>query len=135
MPDAQDTHVLLVLLDMKNNSVHTVPFAKQQMAGGKPKLFCLGNYAATVGSLPRLKMASNNRVSHLSAWRGAAARMRSNAAYASASAGAVRLTRYAILGPHLVQHLGGGLQFAPIRARHSLLNGRQGFHVVQALLH
>jgi len=35
--------MLLVLLDMKNDSVNTVPFAVQQMAGGKTELFCLGN--------------------------------------------------------------------------------------------
>jgi hypothetical protein len=45
------------------------------------------------GSSPRLKMASNKRVSHFSACMGAASRMRSKAAYASVSAGAERLTR------------------------------------------
>jgi hypothetical protein len=36
---------------------------------------------------------------------------------------------------HLRQHLGGGLQFAPLGARHASLNGRNGFYVVQPANH
>ncbi|MFZ0480706.1 MAG: hypothetical protein WAL71_16320 [Terriglobales bacterium] len=35
--------LLLVLLNVKNDSVDTVSFAEQQMAGGEPNLFSLGN--------------------------------------------------------------------------------------------
>jgi hypothetical protein len=43
MPDSQDTHVLLALPDMKDDSINTLPFAVQQVTGGIAKLFCFGN--------------------------------------------------------------------------------------------
>jgi hypothetical protein len=41
--------MLLVLLDMENDSVDAIPFAVQQMAGGIAKLFRLGNDATPAG--------------------------------------------------------------------------------------
>jgi hypothetical protein len=52
MPDSQDTHVLLLLLpDMKDDSVNTLPFAVQQVAGWIAELFCLGSHWAAGGNL------------------------------------------------------------------------------------
>jgi hypothetical protein len=48
-PDAQDADMLLVLLDMKNDSINTISFAEEQMAGGIAKLFCFGNDGAAGG--------------------------------------------------------------------------------------
>jgi hypothetical protein len=50
------------------------------VAGRIAKFFCFGNDGHRAGSRSRLKMASNKRVSHFSACRGAASRMRSKAA-------------------------------------------------------
>jgi hypothetical protein len=47
MPDAQDSDVLLVLLDMEDDSVHAPAFAVQQLPGGKAKLFRFSNKGAT----------------------------------------------------------------------------------------
>jgi hypothetical protein len=63
MPDSQHTHALLVLPDVKDDSVNTLPSAVQQVAGRIAKLFCFGNDRAAGGNLLRaengLKQGNN----------------------------------------------------------------------------
>ena len=47
MPDAQHPHMLLVLPDMKDDSVNAPALAVQQVPGGKAKLFRFGNDRTT----------------------------------------------------------------------------------------
>src|SRR5271167_1315921 len=51
MPDSQHAHMLLFLMDMKNDSVNAFSFAVQQVAGRIAKLFCFGNGGAAGGKL------------------------------------------------------------------------------------
>ena len=51
VPDAQDADMLLILLNMENDSINTIAFTEQKMAGGIAELSCLGNDGASGGKL------------------------------------------------------------------------------------
>jgi hypothetical protein len=92
VPDAQYADMLLRFPDVKNDAVDSPAFAIQQLPGRKAKLAGFRNKRATSGVSSGVGMAANKPTSHFSAYMGAASRMRSNAAEASASARAERLT-------------------------------------------
>jgi hypothetical protein len=93
VPDSQDPHVLFVLPDVKDDSVDAFSFAIEQVANGITKLFCLRNDRASSGNLFQAENSLKQTCKPPLGMQGGTSRMRSNAVYASVSAGAARLTR------------------------------------------
>src|SRR5580698_6977371 len=80
VPYTQYANLLFVLAYVKDDPVRSPFFTKQQMSSGKSKFSRFGNDRTASRFSSRRIMAANKRISHFSACKGAASRMRSNAA-------------------------------------------------------